>query len=160
MLRRSSQRLRNTTFSMTPKQYVLSETLSPLIKEALDNEQVVMLTVTGHSMRPFLKHQKTTVSLQRTPYQKYDILLYTTKDDKLVLHRLINNTKPLVTCGDALMNNELVHPKQVLGKVIKIEHKKRTITTTQKGYRFKVKLWLLLKPLRPILLKLFARIKR
>ena len=139
------------------KNLVLSQEILPLIKDSLGNQQIVTLTVSGHSMRPFLKDKGSIVSVINEPFKKHDILLYTNENNTLVLHRLIKNTNPLVLCGDALKTKELIHPNNVLGKVKRIEYKGKIINPNTRFYRFKVKLWILLKPFRKILLKVFFR---
>lgn len=129
----------------------------PLITESLRNQQDVWIKVTGHSMRPFLKHHIHSVRVRSAgTYQKYDIVLYLVCD-KLVLHRIIRVEKDYVICGDALSKLEYVPGKMILGKVIEIYEDNQLIDTRSKSYRFKLWAWLKLKPFRRIFLKLMKK---
>ena len=134
---------------------VLSNDVFPLIKETLNNKQAVSIKVTGNSMRPFLVHQKSIVTLlQSNTYKKYDIVLYENPQHKMVLHRIVKVHDNLIICGDALKNNEIIHKDNVYGKVIDINTNQKPIKMDTNFYKLKVRLWVTLKPFRRILLKL------
>ena len=139
-----------------PVKKVTSQVLLKTIKPLLENNQSVRIKVSGTSMRPFLKDQITHVMISpiTAPLKKHQILLYETKESNLILHRLIKVNKSLILCGDALLNNEVVPQKAILGVVTRIEHNDKQINIDSKIYHFKVTLWIILKPIRKYLLKL------
>ena len=139
-----------------PVKKVTSQVLLKTIKPLLENNQSVRIKVSGTSMRPFLKDQRTHVMIApiTNPLKKHQILLYETKEGTLILHRLIKVNEPLILCGDALLNNELIPQKAILGVVTSIEHPNKHINMNSRIYHFKVTLWIFLKPIRKYLLKL------
>ncbi len=135
---------------------VSSHTLAKTIKPLLLSGQPVRFKVKGTSMHPFLKDQQTTVTIAPVTEQlkKHQILLYETTTNHLILHRLIKTNDPLILRGDALTTIEHVPKKRVLGVVTGIETNAKTIPINTKTYRFKVWLWVHLKPVRKLLLKI------
>jgi len=68
------------------------EQLSPLMQECLKQGQEVVLTVTGNSMSPFLRHQRDQVVLRAvdpTSLQPGDVPLYRRHNGQYVLHRIV-----------------------------------------------------------------------
>lgn len=67
--------------------------LSPLMMECLDDGKEVLLTVTGNSMCPFLRHKRDQVVLVKpadpTTLQSGDVPLYRRKSGQFVLHRIV-----------------------------------------------------------------------
>ena len=137
---------------------VLSSKLMPLIKELIDEGKSVQFKISGNSMLPFFKHHKTQVIvIRKESYSKGDAVLYQCKD-KYILHRIIKVTQDFyLICGDALKTIEEIPKTDVLGYVSAYEGKHKTIQHTSKLYKFKVSLWILLKPFRRVLLKIYVR---
>lgn len=77
----------------TPTMQVSMAELSPLMIECLDEGKEVLLTVTGNSMCPFLRHRRDQVVLAKpadpTTLQTGDVPLYRRKSGQLVLHRIV-----------------------------------------------------------------------
>ncbi len=67
--------------------------LSPLMMECLDEGKEVLLTVTGNSMCPFLRHKRDQVVLIKpadpTMLQPGDVPLYRRRSGQFVLHRIV-----------------------------------------------------------------------
>lgn len=137
---------------------VLSSEFMPLIKELLDEGKSVKFKISGNSMLPFLKHQQTLVTVtKKDTYLKHDTILYKNKD-KYILHRIIKvKDNFYLTCGDALKTIEYIPKAHVLGFLYSYEVDDEITYHNSKLYKFKVNLWVFLKPLRQILLKLFFR---
>ena len=135
---------------------MLSKELMPVIIETLNHNESVEITVTGHSMRPFLKHNKTKVVLTKLvdSIGKYDIILYETPSHAMVLHRVVKVSDPLKVIGDGTKNVEWVKPEQIKAVVKTIIEGDKTIDVRKKVHRFKVFVWVKLKFIRRILLKL------
>lgn len=63
--------------------------------ETLQNDGKVILTITGTSMLPLLRHRKDRVCLmkpQEQPLKKYDLPLFVREDGKYILHRIVKVT--------------------------------------------------------------------
>lgn len=67
--------------------------LTPLMLECLDKGQEIVLTVTGNSMSPFLRHGRDKVVLAKpadpTALRVGDVPLYRRENGQLVLHRIV-----------------------------------------------------------------------
>ena len=133
-----------------------------VIKEKLDHDGEVLITVTGGSMRPFLIDRSTQVTLAKpkSKLKKYDIVLYKSPAGAWVLHRIIKlKDDDLIICGDALKTNEYINKNEVIGVVTRIQTKDKVTFPNQLLYRIGVRLWVFLKPFRRYLLFLFRRKK-
>ncbi|MFW5838884.1 MAG: S24/S26 family peptidase [Bacillota bacterium] len=137
------------------KRHILSHELLPIIETTLQSGGTFNLTVSGTSMRPFLTHKTTTVTLAPpTCYKRHNIYLFKT-NDQIYLHRLIEiDDETFIFQGDALKQKEMCNLKNIIGQVTCIEKHGKTISLDSPFYRFKIKLWVGLRPFRRILLKL------
>ena len=66
--------------------------LAPIMTECLASGQEVVLTITGHSMSPFLRDKKDQVVLTAcdpTRLQPGDVPLYRRRNGKYILHRIV-----------------------------------------------------------------------
>jgi len=135
-----------------------SKELLPLIEETLLQDSSFNLKVKGHSMRPFLRDELSSVILVKPEkIEKNAICLFKYKD-KIVLHRLrkiINDQYHFI--GDTQKNYEVVLKENIIAKVKSIKTKNKETNTKNNCYRLKVNLWYLLKPLRRIFLKILPR---
>lgn|SRR5690554_70027 len=136
------------------------------MKKKIDNSQIfefiieelntkdVSLTVKGHSMWPFLKSNKTKITLTKShSYKKLDIVLFK-YNNKYILHRIIKiKNNNYIIQGDGLISKEVVSKESIYAKVSSYTLKNKTTYTTNKLYLFKVRLWRLLRPIRRVLLK-------
>ena len=136
---------------------VFSSDIMPLVKELLNNNQEVLLTVSGTSMRPFFKHQKTVVKLGKidTDLKKYDVVIYQHLG-VYKLHRLLKIKDDICLInGDALREIERVDSHELFGYVIAHQHQSKWIDHRSFPYLIKVRLWSLLRPFRFIMLRIF-----
>jgi hypothetical protein len=127
---------------------MLSVELVPLMIEALDHNKSISFKVSGTSMMPFFKHQKTTIHLIKKgePYHRLDVVLFKYQDGYR-LHRIMKiNPDQVVASGDNLLSKEVFHPSQIIGFVESFGQIKM-IKSHQMFYRLKVFLWLLFKPI-------------
>lgn len=133
-----------------PKKVSLSE-LSPLMTEALQDGGEVILTVTGRSMAPMLRHRKDRVCLvkPRTGYlQKYELPLFVREDGRYILHRIVA-VKPegYAVMGDNQCVKEYpVLPSQVIGMVKGFWRDGRYIACDNPRYLLYCRLWCFLYP--------------
>jgi signal peptidase I len=136
---------------------VFSNEIMPLVKELLDQDQHVLLTVSGTSMRPFFKHQKTVVKLGKINehLKKYDVVLYQHKGH-YKLHRFIRIKKGnCIINGDGLKEMEVVERRHLFGYVLSHQVKDKWIKNRSFIYLLKVSIWSLLRPFRSIMLRLY-----
>ena len=77
------------------------EQLAPIMSECMAQGQEVVLTITGNSMSPFLRHKKDQVVLtvcDPTTLQPGDVPLYRRRNGKYILHRIVERDDG-VTCS-------------------------------------------------------------
>lgn len=68
------------------------EQLAPIMSECMAEGQEVVLTITGHSMSPFLRHKKDQVVLvacDPTALMPGDVPLFRRRNGKYILHRIV-----------------------------------------------------------------------
>lgn len=140
------------------KQLVSSTEILNFASELLDQGQETSFTVTGTSMRPFLKSKETLVTLASVKSikpKKFDIVMYKV-NDCYILHRIVNQKEnDYIIMGDALKVKEVVSKDNLIGVVVKYEYKNKIILRDNRWMLFKVKFWYLLRGFRRILLKVF-----
>lgn len=129
---------------------VSNHELINLMIEHLNQGQEVSFKISGNSMLPFFKHQKTIVTLKKEEdYKRYDVVLFS-YEDTFILHRITAiKDDTYYLRGDGSYRIETVTKDNIYGKVIHYE----TNGKTTKNYENKVKWWLFLTPIRKILLK-------
>ena len=148
---------RQISYPLSPEQAI------PRIRALLEEDIPCHLTVTGNSMRPFLRHQRDGVIL--TPVsgeiRRGDILFYLRAPGAPILHRVHRvEGDRLIMCGDAQTGLEPIARAQVLGIVSHIKREGRVIPCADRRLKLLVALWMLLKPVRPYLLALLNKLKR
>ncbi len=137
--------------------------LSPLMQACLDDGGEIMLTVTGNSMAPFLRHERDTVVLVKpadaTALQVGDVPLYRRQSGRLVLHRIVARQEQPVLytmCGDAQTQREDgISPAQVMAVACAFVRKGKRYACTDVAYRRYVARWSFWRGLRRPLLWLY-----
>ena len=122
-------------------------------------QDTVMLPVTGTSMAPFL-HPGDTVFLTKPvhPFSPGDIVLYRRTDDTYILHRIIRLGPDDIVwiTGD---NQTVLEPvqarNQIVATVTAAKRKGRLVTTGSLLWVFYCSVWRWLRPIRPLLGKLY-----
>ena len=150
---------------MSPKEALPK--IEALIQEGISCPVVV----TGNSMRPFLRSGEDTVIVSPVTgkIKRGDILLYrrcgfrTTvssspgspnENPVPILHRVHNvRSDYYLMVGDAQVKKEPVPTDRVIGVVTQVLKKSKRIPVTDGFLRFKVFLWQLIRPLRPLILR-------
>lgn len=124
-----------------------NEAFIRLIEEAFIINQKAIFKVTGHSMRPFFKHEKTYVTLiKKKTYQRMDIILFK-YENAYVLHRIIHMKDDQMICqGDALMRKEVIQKEQIIGAVVSFSNGKKSTDVKNMAYKIQVNIWLVIKP--------------
>ena len=155
---------------------VENDILIPELARLLAEEKEVRFTPSGVSMRPFIEGEKDSVvlaPLSREP-KRGDILLARVSDIRhqtsnikhhtYVLHRLIrieniHHTSNIIhqtyiLQGDGnLSGEERCSREDIIGRVVRIENPQGRRKPLTRG-----RLWLLLKPFRPFLLKVYRHV--
>ncbi len=163
---------------------VSMEDLSPLILSCIDDGKEVVLTVTGNSMAPFLRHRRDQVVLAKpvdtTILQVGDVPLYRRKNGQFVLHRIVERddgtkrrlyaekgTLPSMhsssgltytMLGDAQIQHEPnILPDQILAVAVAFIRKGKRWECSSTAYRRRCLRWHRLMPLREPLVWLWHR---
>lgn len=149
--------MNRTTEPISPEQAL------PRIKNLLAEGLPCRLVVTGSSMLPFLRHKRDAVYLIPADgsIRVGDILFYLRGAKAPILHR-VHKLLPdgtLIMCGDAQVGLEPIRREQVLAKVSHVERGGKTISCTHISLRLSVRLWRLMRPLRPYLLAVMGKIR-
>ncbi len=152
---------------MERQQLVLKDPaeLSPVVQACLENGSEVILTVTGNSMRPMLCHGRDQVILKRCDpryLQVGDLPLYCRADGKLVLHRVVAlGASTYTMCGDAQNEKEYGVPSSsILAVAVGFTRRGKSHSCDSAGYRLYVRVWMMLMPLRPFILKAVSLLGR
>ena len=132
------------------KRVSLSE-LSPLMTEALQDDGEVILTVTGRSMAPMLRHRRDRVCLakpQEKQLKKYDIPLFIRPDGKYILHRIVKVKRAgYAVMGDNQFAKEYpVLPSQIIAVVKGFWRDDRYTACDNPFYLFYCRFWCFLYP--------------
>lgn len=147
--------------------------LYPAMEERLRVGGEVIFTPNGGSMRPFWRSGRHSVKLTRpggkapqdafADYRVGDVLFYRRNNGQFVLHRLMRLDGGLpVFCGDAGTELEYgVAPEAVLARVVGFWSGGRYVDCrTSRRYRWAVRIWMALFPIRGALIRGGRRMKR
>ncbi len=131
----------------------LTDLYLAVIQTKLTEGHDVVLTVTGHSMRPLWRHRRDTITLTScNPGQLRvgDIPLYRRENGQPVLHRIIKvDQNSFDLCGDNQIQVEYHLPKSnVIGVVQSFTRNGKTYSCNHRGYQVYSWLWLGLRPWR------------
>lgn len=131
------------------------------LTDLIESGGYIPVCVTGYSMRPLLRHKKDTVWIKKCPVSELKrgrIILYQRNDGRLFLHRIrkIKKTGVFLMNGDAYTHCEYIDSSQTVGAVFEIERNGKRIPYDSIKLRCYEKIWLLLKPLRPFLLRVMG----
>ncbi len=136
-----------------------SEVLMAEVKRFIDRGQHVILPVSGNSMRPFITGDKDKVEFCPTPpvLQRGDVVMAKVEGGYYVVHRIVDTDGDRLTLeGDGNLGfQEHCRRDDILAQGIAVvdgHGRKRSLTAPQARRRWR--LWMLLKPVRRILLKL------
>lgn len=148
---------------MDKSKIVSIHNLIEIIKEKLNSNGEVNLTITGNSMYPFFINKVTNVKLVK-PNRKLkakDIVFYKTPNGAWALHRIIKVKKDhFVIIGDALRVKEYIKKEEVIGFVQAYSYKNKNTNCNNFIYKLKVGLWMMLRPFRRYLIALIRKFDR
>ncbi len=141
------------------------EELSPVMVECMEAGSEVVLIVTGNSMRPLLASCRDQVVLKKCDVgtlQIGDVPLYRRADGQFVLHRIVDiGASTYTMCGDAQTEKEYGVPNnRILAVAVGFHRKGKYVACTDFWYKVYVRVWIALRPVRPLLLKSMYLYKR
>lgn len=133
--------------------YLSGRDLFPVIKEQLSLGHRVCFTVSGTSMTPWIIHNRDQVEVidaHGLRLRKGDIILFEPFHGKYVLHRITALVPGgYVTTGDGNLHRDcIVSSELVIGKVIRIHRKGKTIDCSALRWKALFWLWMALFPVR------------
>lgn len=131
-----------------------SEFLSECVR-TLREGKTVLLTARGSSMYPFIYDRDRVCLSSEGGFRKGDIVLAITAEGRYVMHRIICIKGDTVTLrGDAnLKKTESCSTRDIAGKAVSIMHGEKTTLCSSAAERAKARLWMMLFPVRRIILK-------
>ena len=141
------------------------EKIVPIMKEILDKGGECKLVVTGNSMFPTLKNKESSViltSLNKRKVKKGEIVFIQRDSGEYILHRvykIIDNNKFIMN-GDAQMWTEIVRFDQVIGVAESFYRDDKLISCDSKRYKIYMKLWVLCKPIRPLIFRMASVVRK
>ena len=135
----------------------------PIIEEVLESGGECRLKVTGYSMTPILIHKRDSVILKTAKgkvLKRGDIVFIKRRTGEYILHRIYKILENgFIMNGDAQTWTEFVEFDQVIGVVNQINRNSRDININNLFYKFIINIWMLLRPLRKIIFKVYGIIR-
>jgi signal peptidase I len=136
-----------------------------VMQEMLESGGSVNFNPRGTSMLPTLMNEgdRVVIVKPKGELKKYDLPLYRRSDGSFVLHRIVRNPKNGVytMCGDnQWVLEEGVNHSQIIGVVVSMCRKGKNISVNNALYKFYVKIWVTIMPIRHIVIGGLRRIKR
>lgn len=137
----------------------------PIMEEIINSGGQCKLRVTGYSMTPILKHLRDSVILTSPRIRKIkkgEIVFIQRKTGEYVLHRVLKiiDDETFIMNGDAQQWGEVVKNNQVIGVCCKIVRNNKEISCDNLIYKCVIKIWQLCMPIRHIIFKMNATIKK
>jgi signal peptidase I len=142
-----------------------SAVLFPFINEFFQNQQNVRITVTGNSMRPFLREELDSVELSSSAFSDLyfgQIVLIKRKTGEYILHRIVFKKKNcFYISGDAQIWIEgPLFPEQLVAGVTKIWRKNKPLLPDNLPLKLLYCFWWLRLPIKLIITRLHIVIKK
>ena len=137
------------------------QAIDPLLREGYQ----LKIRPEGRSMVPFLTGGRDYAVLSAADgayrFKKNDVVLYAVEDGVHVLHRVCRiNNNGIYTLGDALTDVEGPFQRNdILASADYIIRKGRRIDRLNRRYLFLVSVWRFLRPLRPLIINGYFRLK-
>ncbi len=139
--------------------------LSPIMEECIADGSEVILTITGNSMRPLLRHRRDQVVLKKADkamLQVGDVPLYRRENGQFVLHRIVGiSVSSYTMCGDRQKEKENGIPaKSIVAVATGFYRRGKYLSCDNFWYKLYVKVWMIILPWRPFVLKTGSLVKR
>jgi len=137
--------------------------LVPLMMLQLENGGQASLIVTGSSMHPTYRDQKTRVRLEKPafPLKGHPVILYKRDNGDYILHRIVRKRKDGFLCaGDNQWQKEPVRQDQILARVTGVAKYGEENYVNQRSCSPGLWLWTVLLPMRRPVLALRRKLGR
>lgn len=139
--------------------------LFPLVSELLEQGQNIRLSVSGHSMYPFLREGVDSVEFAQGSFKdvaRGDIVLIKRTSGYYVMHRILSKKEDcFFMVGDAQQWIEgPLYPEQIIAVVSAIWRKEKRIPCCNCWLRILAGLWLFLRPRRYFILKVYRKMRK
>lgn len=154
---------------MNNNQTFTSQNTLPLVLSLLKDETVIPIVPIGNSMFPFFYGGRDTLFVKKAihPLKRGDIALYRREDGTYVVHRVHHvirkdNLLEYYMLGDHQTQIEGPLPSGSIHGVVSY-YKRKNITIDCKAntiYKFLWQVWMFLRPIRPLCLKIWGVIRR
>ena len=145
------------------KRFVKPSILFDYANSVFDEGKSIKISVAGNSMYPFLRDKIDDVEIRRVSYNDVKVadIVLIKKDESYILHRVFKkNEKEFYIVGDAQVVLEGPYTKdQLVGKVLSIYRKNKKISCKSIPYKFLVRLWMLIRPLRLVIINSYLRFR-
>ena len=151
----------------TPKKelYIRADDWMPVYLEMIEAGKEVRLSPTGYSMYPFLAGKRDEAVLTKVPtkLERGDICVFRRENGKYIIHRIhhIDKNGGIYMVGDA--QSELEGPldkAQMVAFAKALVRKGKEVPCDDRLYRFKWKCWMLLRPVRPLIIRVFNFLRK
>lgn len=144
---------------------VRTDDILPVVKEILDRGGITNISVSGASMIPFLHKDEDRVELSSVSFnniQRGDIVLIVRDSGEYVLHRVLRKEKEyFYIVGDAQQWIEgPLRTDQLIAVATAVWRKERRIECSAFWWRGLAELWMLLRPMRNHIFRLYRLLKR
>ncbi|WP_160676069.1 S24/S26 family peptidase [Clostridium sp. C8-1-8] len=144
---------------------IKSEVLLPVIKGILNEGRSARITVTGMSMYPFLRENIDSVELSNInpkTIKKGDIVMVLRDTNEYVMHRVIKVEEgSFYMIGDAQEDIEgPLRFNQIFAKVNAIWRQNKRIEVENLLLKFMARIWLVLRPFRINIIKVYRALRR
>ena len=131
-----------------------------VLREIVEQGGEAGMTIWGSSMAPFLIHGRDRIffSTPDRPLRRGDMVFYRRDSGQFVMHRICRVTKDgYDMVGDGQTNIERgIRREQIFARVTRVKRKGREMTEGDFWWRFFASAWLTLRPLRPLLVRLWG----
>ena len=128
------------------------------IKEVLDTIGTYTGLTQGTSMWPMLHQGRDNIIVVKPKerLKKYDVPVYLTPNGKYIMHRIVEvHDDHYIITGDNLLSREYVTDDMICGKLVGYYKNGKRYVDCENGRLYKAysRIWVALKPLRPMLIK-------
>ena len=143
-----------------------------LLKEIAAQGRECHMLITGNSMAPFLYHERDTVYFTKPPVRLKtgDIVFFQRKNGQFVMHRIrriVRTQRQPEECFEFYLVGDNQHevegplkPEQIKGVLTAFIRRGKQRSVKNPIYILASRLWLFLRPVRPVLARTVAALKR
>ena len=134
------------------------------IEKLLEEDNIIQMKPQGWSMYPLIYYGRDAAVIEPADVEKLkrgDVVLYRRDKGILVLHRIWKRTEEgFYLVGDNQVEIEgPLRPDQMKGRMIRVIRKGKEISVDSVGYKLYARVWLWLRPCRPVLSKIVHVLK-